>query len=458
MRAEASSVLLLDKSGKKLTFKAAVGQRADQLLEQDFDAHLGIAGKVACSGKPVLVSNVGEDKDFYPDIDSKFHFHTRNIICAPLIHQDRLIGVVEILNRIGEETFTKQDVQLLRVFANLAAIGTVNAQRYEQLEQENLTWRDLAGGADQIIGSSPALQEVLALCEKVASSNATVLLLGRSGTGKELIARAVHHSSGRQDKPFVAINCAALPEGLLESELFGHEKGSFTGAVARKQGRFELAHNGTLFLDEIGDLSPAIQIKLLRVLQEKEFVRVGGTGTITTDARIIAATNCDLKGAIQEGRFREDLYYRLNVFPIVIPPLSQRREDIPLLVDYFIHKVSAELNVAAPEISGQAMSMMTVYDWPGNIRELRNVIERAVLLSDGVRIDGRQLPRELTGGKPEQASSATNRSLWDHERSMIVDALGQAKWNQSQAARALGISRDNLRYRIKKYKITRQEQ
>jgi len=454
--AEGSSVLLLDSRRKKLIFKAAVGQRADVLLEEEFDSHLGIAGKVVTSGKAMRVADVSKNDDFYPGVDSKVGFQTRNLLCAPLVHQGQIIGVVEVLNRRNGNPFTEADLRLLEVFANLAAIGAVNAQRYESLKRENQSWRQAAGGSNEIIGSSAALQDVMRLCQRVAPSAATVLLLGESGTGKELIARAIHQLSPRRDKPFVAINCAALPEGLLESELFGHEKGSFTGATSRKLGRFELADEGTLFLDEIGDLSGAIQIKLLRVLQEKEFVRVGGTRTIATDVRIIAATNRDLKQAMQENRFREDLYYRLNVFPIEIAPLRDRREDIPALVEYFTTKVSDELKVPRPVVSDQALALLVAYNWPGNIRELRNVIERAVLLTEEGRITERHLPRELTGEAPSRVNVPVGNTLWDYERTLIVNALQQTDWNQSQAARALGISRDNLRYRIKKYGIVRE--
>jgi len=259
-----------------------------------------IAGRVAATGKPMLVPDVRQHPDFFRGIDEKFQFTTRGLLAAPLRYRDENIGVVEVLNKRGGEEFTERDLTILQVFANLAAISTSNAQMHEALKRENLGLREGARQEQPIVGSSGALKEVIQLCDRVAATNATVLLLGETGTGKELSARRIHAVSPRQARPFIAINCAALPETLLESELFGHEAGAFTGALGQKMGRFELADGGTIFLDEIGDISPSTQIKLLRVLQEREFVRVGGTQTITCDVRIIAATNRDLKNAMEK--------------------------------------------------------------------------------------------------------------------------------------------------------------
>ncbi len=455
MNAEASSVLLLDRRRNKLIFTASVGGGGESLIGEEFDADLGIAGQIASTGQPVLITDVQSHEHWFKGIDDQSQFATRSMVAAPLVHQDEIIGVVEVLNPTREEAFCEQDLELIQIFANLAASGAVNSQRYEKLRIENRGLREALESRDNIVGQSEALRHVLDLGMRVAKSNATVLLLGETGTGKEVMAKAIHKASPRADKPCVAINCAALPETLLESELFGHEAGAFTGAVSRKLGRFELADGGTLFLDEIGDLSPAIQIKLLRVLQEREFVRVGGTKTVACDVRILAATNRDLQAAIKEGTFREDLYYRLNVFPITLPPLRQRREDIPLLVEHFTQRASIELNMPRPSISDAAMSSLASYNWPGNIRELQNVIERAVLMADGKSIDTGHLPRELVGNSVEAPAEEGDSSLWGYEKAMIVKALQENNWNQSQAARALGISRDNLRYRIKKYKIQR---
>ncbi len=452
--AEASSVMLLDAARGRLVFKAAVGVDHSRLIGEEFDARLGIAGRVASTGRPEIALDARTHPHFYPGIDSKLEFTTRGLIAAPLRYRDRVLGVVEVLNKRDNSAFTEHDLEILQLFANLAAIGTSNATLHEEVKRENLSLREGAQTDDAIIGRSPALAEVLRLIDRVAATNATVLLLGETGTGKELSARRVHAMSPRSRKPIVAINCAALPETLLESELFGHEAGAFTGATHTKLGRFELADGGTLFLDEIGDISSSTQIKLLRVLQEKEFVRVGGVKPVSCDVRIIAATNRDLKKAMDQGEFREDLFYRLNVFPVHLPPLRDRRDDIPLLIEHFVERNARELGWRKPEVSPEAMELLCAYRWPGNIREMRNVIERAVLLCDTGRITPDTLPREIASGprsEPIEAASA----LEGYEKAMIVKALEDADWNQTRAAASLGISRDNLRYRLRKYQIQR---
>jgi len=453
LQSEASSVLLLDRARNKLVFRAAVGDRGPVLLGEAFDAGLGIAGKVTSSGRGVIVPNVRENQDFFQGIDAKSSFMTRGLVAAPMIHREQVIGVVEVLNKIDGGAYAESDLDLLQIFANLAAIAANNAVQHETVVRENRGLRESQRGKARIIGNSPALRQATDMVKRVAGSHATVLLLGETGTGKELTARQIHDASPRADHPFIAINCAALPETLLESELFGHAKGAFTGAHADKIGRFEMADGGTLFLDEIGDISMSTQVKLLRVLQEKEFVRVGGTKTISTDVRIIAATNRDLRAAIDQGAFREDLFYRLNVFPILLPPLRQRREDIPLLAERFIDVASVELGCPKPTVSDEAMALLASYRWPGNIRELQNVVERAVLLADGAAIACAHLPREIVGEASTDAPAKSESSLWGYEKALIVKALRECGWNQSKAARSLGISRDNLRYRIKKFEI-----
>ena len=455
--AEASSVLLLDRQRNKLVFKAAVGARGEVLVGEEFEVDVSIAGRVAATGKPMLVPDVRQHPDFFRGIDEKFQFTTRGLLAAPLRYRDENIGVVEVLNKRGGQEFTERDLTILQVFANLAAISTSNAQMHEALKRENLGLREGARQEQPIVGSSGALKEVIQLCDRVAATNATVLLLGETGTGKELSARRIHAVSPRQARPFIAINCAALPETLLESELFGHEAGAFTGALGQKMGRFELADGGTIFLDEIGDISPSTQIKLLRVLQEREFVRVGGTQTITCDVRIIAATNRDLKNAMEKGGFREDLYYRLNVFPILMPPLRDRREDISLLVEHFVDLTAKDFGCPQPQVISEAASLLSAYRWPGNIRELRNVIERAVLLCDAGLISREQLPREIVGDLKPPAGEDVASTLEGYEKALIVKALEENGWNQTKAAAALGISRDNLRYRLRKYQIKRPE-
>ncbi len=454
IQAEASSVLLLDRMRDKLVFAAAVGPQAEALAGHEFDADLGIAGRVVQTGEGQNVEDVEKCKAFFDGIDSLGDFRTRGVMAAPMMHDSEVIGVVEVINHRGTGRFDKADLELLQVFANLAAVGTRNAQNHERLHRENLALRRSVAEEAGIIGQSDAVKKMLNLADRVAATQATVLLLGETGTGKELLARYTHQASPRREKPFIAVNCAALPETLLESELFGHEKGSFTGAIDRHLGRFEIASGGTLFLDEIGDISPAIQVKLLRFLQERAFNRVGGTATITSDARVIAATNQDLKRAIEAGRFREDLFYRLNVFPIILPPLRERRQDVEALAEHFCRKASLTLNLPARKTSIEAAAMLTAYDWPGNIRELANVVERAVLMSDGEVLMPDHFPPEIAHGDASPSDQAEG-GLRAMEHATVAKALKEHGWNQTRAAKALGISRDNLRYRMKKYGIRR---
>jgi formate hydrogenlyase transcriptional activator len=311
-------------------------------------------------------------------------------------------------------------------------------------------------GFEGIIGRSSALRRVLEMVETVAWGDSTVLLLGETGTGKELIARAIHSHSPRIDRPFVKLNCAAIPTGLLESELFGHERGAFTGAITQKIGRVEVADQGSLFLDEIGDISLELQPKLLRVLQEREFERLGSTRTKKVDVRIVAATHRDLEGMILKGEFRSDLYYRLNVFPISIPPLRERPEDIPLLVEHFVQEAARKLNKTIDAIPSDTMAALTDYQWPGNIRELENVIERAVILSRGsiLRVPHRDLQSRVTAGH----SSEKLETLADVEREHIRAVLKQTRWilsGPSGAAARLGMNRSTLHFRMKKLGIVR---
>jgi DNA-binding NtrC family response regulator len=314
----------------------------------------------------------------------------------------------------------------------------------------------------EIVSTSHAMEEVLNMAGRVATSNATVLLRGESGTGKELIAKAIHYNSNRASAALVKVNCAALPETLLESELFGHEKGAFTGATSRRIGRFEAANKGTLFLDEIGELTPAMQVKLLRVLQEREFERLGGNETITIDVRVIAATNRDIEKAIREERFREDLYYRLNVVSIVIPPLRDRKEDVPGLLDHFVQKYSMDNRKQISGISAEARDMLMRYTFPGNVRELENIVERAVVLSKKGIITAADLPIHVrttaesgTSGR-QDLTGTLNETLGTIERGLIINALDASGGIQTKAAEKLGISERVFRYKLRKYKIREQ--
>lgn len=333
------------------------------------------------------------------------------------------------------------------------------ALRSRSLESENVELRqrlDKKFGLEHIIGTSPPMKNVFEMIQQVAGSRATVLITGASGTGKELVAHAVHQLSPRKNGPFVAVHCAALATNLLESELFGHERGAFTGAVERRQGRFELADGGTLFLDEIGEIDPQVQVKVLRVLEERSFERVGGQKTLTTDVRLIAATNRDLAAMVKESKFREDLYFRLNVVTIHMPPLRERNEDIPILVDHFLKEYARENNKPKLEVTQDAMNALLTYSWPGNVRELRNYIERAVVMSKGDKITLRELPTEvresLNGDENGRMSAArivkSEMTIEEAEKQMIIRALKETNGNRTEAAKRLGISRRTLHRKL----------
>lgn len=355
---------------------------------------------------------------------------------------------------------------LTKPFENKEMLRTVNkALEFGRLMRQN---RLLAGqvaqkfGFDNLVGKSKEMLEVYQVVEKVAPTKATVLVSGESGTGKELIARAIHHRSDRENKPFISVNCSALTETLLESELFGHEKGAFTGATSARKGRFELAHGGTLFLDEIGHTTPALQVKLLRVVQERNFERVGGNRTIDVDVRLITATNKDLKGLVDAGQFQEDLYYRLNVVHISLPPLRERGDDVALLATHFLNKYSAELGRGEMNFEPQAIQALKGHDWPGNVRELENMVERTVVLASGETIRAADLPSEVTGSGLGQvdldkfvaSGTPLPETLEQLEVYLIKQALDKANNVQARAAEFLGIGKSLLQYKLKKYKIS----
>ncbi len=349
---------------------------------------------------------------------------------------------------------------ITKPFENTELLLTVQkALKMRRLLAQNRLLKEELKGFGEIIGDSKAMHQVYELIDKVAATKATVLLTGESGTGKELIARAIHARSPRAEEPFVAVNCMALTETLLESELFGHEKGAFTGASARRKGRFEVAHGGTLFLDEVGEMGAALQVKLLRVLQERTFERVGGNQPIKVDVRIVAATNRDLAVAVEQGEFREDLFYRLNVVRIDLPSLSQRKEDLPALVAHFVNKYATEVGRAAPQVTKEAMQAIFAHAWPGNVRELENAIERAVILA-GEQITPSDLPLEVRPGQaapavPElPAGLSLNQVVEELEQRMIRQALDRAGGVAAHAAEALGLTKSNLAYKLKKYDIS----
>ena len=409
----------------------------------------------------VIYKDLDRERPFAED-ESVFRRGLRSGIRAPLVIGDDVFGEIAVASSMPDQ-FTDEMGEFLCELTPAIATAVANAQTYAELEgikdgfhQETIHLRDQIKeihSSDELIGSSRAVEDVRELIAQVAPTEATVLVLGETGTGKELVARGIHHMSARRDRVLVKVNCAALQETLLLSELFGYEKGAFTGAVGRKQGRFEIADKGTIFLDEIGEISPEAQVKILRVMQEREFERVGGNQTLKVDVRIIAATNRDLEEEVRRGRFRDDLYFRLNVIPIHTPPLRERKEDIPDLVDYFVRKHGPRMNRRIESVDPRAFERLMRYDWPGNIRELENVVERALVLGRGrvLRFD-----RQLLGEAPPSARESEFTSLDEYERRYILRVLEHAGGRVSGergAARILGMKPTTLQSRMKKLGI-----
>lgn len=452
--------------GDNLRLEASTNLPAEMLGRGVYRVGEGVTGKVAASGKARIVDDVSKEPEFLNKVRHPDDPPDMGFICVPIIYHDQVIGTMSIDLDMSGGRNLRRDFHLLETVANLLAdaLSTIRdeIEEREQLLAENRRLReqlDQKFKPGNIVGNCGAMRLVYSMIAQVAASRATVLIRGESGTGKELVARAIHHASDRRGKPFVAVNCAALPEGLIESELFGHEKGSFTGAVNRRRGRFEMAHGGTLFLDEIGDISLPVQVKLLRFLQERDFERVGGHERFEVDVRVLAATSRNLEEDMANGGFREDLYYRLNVFPIHMPSLRERKSDLMLLADSFLERYNRLYGKSVKRISTPAINMMMAYHWPGNVRELENCVERAVLTStDGV-IHGYNLPPSL------QTDQETGTSLLPHEgaclttmvasyeRELIVDALKANRGNVAAAARMLGSTPRIIHYRIDKLGI-----
>ena len=358
MDAKASSLLLLDRKTQKLYFKVATGAKGTDIKQFEIDLGQGIAGYVAQSGEPLLIPDVAKDPRWYKEISESIGFKTQSIACVPMKINGETIGVVEIIDKADGSSIRNEDLKILSVFADLAARAIGNARKIEHDKKEIRDLKKELRGKHELVGESKALRNVISDAIKVANSKSTTLLLGESGTGKELLARLIHRVGPRKDEPMIVLNCAALPETLLEDELFGHEKGAYTGAVARKIGKFELADGGTIFLDEIGEMSPGMQSKLLRILQEGVFYRVGGNKAIPVDVRVISATNRNREEDVAQGKFREDLYYRINVVQIQMPPLRERREDIVLLAEYFLDIFKKERGTSNLIISKAAKDLM----------------------------------------------------------------------------------------------------
>jgi Nif-specific regulatory protein len=365
----------------------------------------------------------------------------RSVLAAPIVALARTLGVLYLDSRIPSAPFHEDHLELAGSVGAILGLALENARRLEWLETENLRLQEAIGLRHEMVGGGPRMREVYQFVSKVAPTNSTVLIHGESGTGKELVARAIHHNSQRADLPFLAVNCAALSESLLESELFGHEKGAFTGAYAQKRGKLELADRGTVFLDEVGEMPPACQARLLRVIQEREFERVGGTRTIRSDIRLIAATNRDLKAAIERGTFRTDLYHRLNVVSLTMPPLRDRREDIPLLASYFVSRRGKQARRRVTGIAREALACLQAYDWPGNVRELENAIERAVVLGSTDLILPEDLPEAVFESSPTEtrAIGGYHEAVRNEKVRAIVGAIEQAGGSFTEAAKLLGI-------------------
>jgi Nif-specific regulatory protein len=455
VKAKAASLLLVEAKSKTLYFQVATGKKKNQVKDYRVKMGQGIAGHVALTGEPLLIEDVSNDPRWYKEISDSLGLETQSIACVPLRLESEIIGVVQLIDKENGRPIKSSDMTLLDEFASLAALAVKNAQNIQETRREIRDLREKLEVRHQIIGKSPAIEKAISDALKVANSKASALILGESGTGKELLARLIHRAGPRKDKPLVILNCAAMPETLLEDELFGHEKGAFTGAVNRKIGKFELAHEGTIFLDEIGEMTPGMQAKLLRVLQEGNFYRVGGNIPISVNVRVISATNKKLEEEVAEGRFREDLYYRLNVVQINMPTLRERAEDIPLLAEHFLEFFKKETIIPHMSISKSAMDKMVQYDWPGNIRELRNAIERATVMGNGKEILPHDLPiRTARTSYPGlQVGLTLEEALNRFKKEFIVLNLRHTDGNRSRAAKVMDIQRTYLSRLISRYDL-----
>jgi Nif-specific regulatory protein len=464
LRAERIFLTLHNRENQTIRIEGAFGVTKQEKDDAIYHVGEGIIGRVIQTGETVWIERIAESDDFL----NLTHAPTRikgqdvSFICTPIRYKDENIGTLSF-HKIYEKVVSfDYDVRLLKIVSSMIGRTMRRRQEYaeemEQLRIENMNLRGDLGNhinPDRIKGNSGKMNEVFSLIESVANTDATVLIRGESGVGKELVADAIHYNSHRKSKPFIKVNCAALPESLIESELFGHEKGAFTGASGLRIGRFEAANGGTIFLDEFGDIPASTQVKLLRVLQEREIERIGSTTPIKVDVRILCATNRNLEDLMLKGEFREDLYYRINVFPIYIPPLRERINDIPVLANFFIDKYNARHGKEIRRITTMAIDTLMVYHWPGNIRELENCIERACILSMDNVIRTNNLPPTLqTAVSSETTQSGTLEIiLGNMEKQIIVDTLITTKGNCAKAAESLGVSERMMGIRIHKYQI-----
>jgi Nif-specific regulatory protein len=456
-----ATLTLLNRKTGDILIEAAHGLSPQQARRGRYKLGEGVTGRVVQTGKAMIIPKTSESPLFL-DKTRRGKSSDTSFVCVPIKVGQEVVGALSVDLPYRPDTHPDEALRLLTIIASMIA-QAVNLRRAaeeerDRLDEENKRLREELRSRfrpSNIIGNSHEMRNVYDQIAQVSKSGATVLIEGETGTGKELVAHAIHYNSDRADKPFIKAHCAALPEGLIESELFGHVRGAFTGATADRKGRFELAHGGTLFLDEVGDIPPSIQIKLLRVLQEREFERVGGTQTVKVNVRLITATNKNLQELVNQGKFREDLFYRLHVFPIFIPPLRKRKADIVLLADHFLEIYSKQNNKNVRRLSSAVIDMLMSYHWPGNVRELENCIERAVLVAEGDVIHPYHLPPTLQTAEATGSTSQGHlKGIVDaYERDLIQDALKSSRGNVAAAARALGTTQRILGYKIQKYRI-----
>lgn len=463
--AERTILSILNRELSNIFIEAGYGITPEEKEQGRYLIGEGVTGQVIKTGEPVFLDKINKAPGFVnkTNIDVKTKSKQDiSFVCVPIKIDDEIVGTLSIARTFNPTTDKEELLRLLAVIGSMIAQGVkLRQDRMEEIERLRAENDELHKELkdqyvnENIIGNSAKMREVFKLIQQVSHTQANVLIRGESGVGKELIADSIHYESTRRNKAIIKVNCAALPESLIESELFGHEKGAFTGANTQKKGRFELAEGGTIFLDEIGELPLQIQVKLLRVLQEKQYERLGGTKTISCNVRIITATNRNLEKAIKDGDFREDLYYRLNVFPIYVPSLRERVNDIPLLVDHFIQKTNKKNGTKILRISSSALDMLMIYSWPGNIRELENCIERAAILSDDNVIHSHNLPPTLqTAESSGTEKKGTLEAVLDRvEKQLIIDALTINKGNVLKSAKHLGMSNRKLGLRINKHTI-----
>ena len=458
------TITILNPLRNEINIEVAHGLTRDAMARVKYKLGEGITGRVIETGRAVSIPKISEEPLFLDRTHSrkKKKHQDLSFICVPIKKGKQVIGALSVDKPFDESYPLKSGKELLAVIATMIASHVIKLETIrmdkDRLREENRRLQNVLKdkySIRNIIGNSNKMREVYQMITQVSKSNATVLIRGESGTGKELVANSIHYNSLREKNPFVKVNCAALPVTLIESELFGHEKGAFTGAIKQKIGKFELAHKGTIFLDEIGSLDTNVQVNLLRILQEKEFERVGGHQTIKTDVRIIAATNKNLEAAVEDETFRGDLYYRLNVFPIYMPPLRERKTDILLLADYFLENYAAENHKNIKRFSTPAIDMLMEYHWPGNVRELENCIERAVLLCEEGVIHSYHLPPTLQTGKESDTLPALSieDAVASLEKEMIIDALKNTRGNITLATKILQTTVRKFAYKARKYGV-----